>query len=298
MFQALVKMGCVSALGVLLFMGKANAEPSHYSVEVKSLPATAEGIYFETLLKMILTASKADNEIIDYHFSSQLMSQARWIAEVQQSSGNHIMWTVSTKERERVLRPIRVPIFKGLYGWRFLVIRKEDKDKFLSINSKQDLATQIAGQGSYWPDTDVLIANNMPVTVGVATENLYKMLIAKRFDYFPRGVTETDFEANWIEPNGLMVEPHLLLHYPEAIYFFVNRNNTELARRLEKGWEVILKNGKFDKLFFDLPRVKAALTELKKHQRTIIELENPTLPDDTPIYDSRMWFDVLKMPKN
>ncbi len=253
------------------------AQQRQYAVDVHTLISTQGGNYYVSLLTMILEASKAPDEEIILHIADHQFSQARWIAEVQRSSGNHVMWTITDREREALLRPIRVPIFKGLEGKRMLVIRKEDQAKFSAIASARDLRGLVAGQGAHWPDMDILKANGFGVMEGVNRDNLYKMLAARRFDYFPRGVTEIDSESSLIAEYGLIVEPSLVLSYPAAMYFFVSKNNTELAQRLEKGWDIILRNGEFDKFFYSHPRIKTALAKMKD-QKHIIEMENPYLP--------------------
>lgn len=257
----------------------AHAEPRHYVVDVQVLPPVNGGDYYINLLSLILNASKAPDEVIDFNFADKQLAQARWVAEVQKNEGNNVLWTVTSKDREEVLRPIRVSIFRDLLSYRLLVIRKADQAKFAAIKTKNDLAQLMAGQGAHWPDTDVLLENQLPVMVGMAKENLYKMLSAKRFDYFPRAITEVFIEEQLMKENDAMVEPHLILYYPNVMYFFVSKQNEELARRIEAGWDVILKNGEFDKLYVNVPRVKAALAELKEHKRTMIALDNPFLSD-------------------
>lgn len=260
--------------GCALVASATQAAPRHYEVDVQTLINAQGGNYYVSLLTMILEASKAPGEEIVLHIADHQFSQARWIAEVQRSPGNHVMWTVTDRERETLLRPIPVPIFKGLEGKRMLVIRKEDQAKFAAITTARELRGLVAGQGAHWPDVDILKANGFAVMEGVNRDNLYKMLAARRFDYFPRGVTEIDSERSLIAQYGLMVEPSLVLSYPAAMYFFVNKNNTELAQRLEKGWEIILRNGAFDKFFYNHPRIKTALAKMKD-QKHIIEMENP-----------------------
>ena len=78
------------------------------------------------------------------------------------------------------------------------------------------------------------------------------------------------------------------------IYFFVNKENIELAQRLEKGWNIILENGEFNKYFYNHPRVKVAFEELQKYKRRIIRLDNPYLPIETPIDKSEYWLNISK----
>lgn len=275
---------CVSSLAL--------AEPHSYVVEVRAVsPERVDG-YYAVLLSMILTASKKPDETIDINFSDREFSQARWIAEVQTGQLNEVMWTTTSQQREQSLRPIRVPIFKGLLGKRILIIRREDQELFAKINSRQDLTQLVAGQNAHWSDTEILKANGLPVTGGGGKDSLYKMLQADRFDYFPRGVTEIATEVDFLKGTDLVVEQHLMLSYDMPIYFFVNKNNDELAQRLEEGWDIILKNGEFNKFFFNHPRIQVALAELKKHKRKVIKLENPYLPVETPLNRRDYWIDV------
>lgn len=228
-----------------------------------------------------MSASKAADERIDIRFAHDQISQARWIAAVAQGKGNSIIWTMTSKAREETLRPIRFPLMKGLMGYRVLVIRKGEEARFAKIKTQEDLIKLSAGQGMHWPDTDILRANKFYIVEAMAKENLYKMLAAKRFDFFPRGITEIPVEQDLIRSQRLRVEPHILMHYPTDLYFFVNKNNTELARRLEKGWSIILKNGEFEKFFLGYQRMKDAVDFLGKHNYQIIELDNPFISEET-----------------
>ena len=280
-------------LGVFVCVST-QAEPRRYIVDIQILEADRQSEYCPTLLKMILDASKAPDEVIEFSYSDRQFSQARWFAEVQRNATNSVIWTVANKEREELLRPIRVPIYKGLLGHRVLVIRDDDQTRFNNIKTLSDLSGLIAGQGMHWPDTDIMQANGLPVITGNGTGHLYRMLKVKRFDYFPRGIFELTTEADLIQTNNLAEEKEILLSYPSAMYFFANKNNTELAERIEKGWAIILKNGSFDKYFFSHPKVAIALQDLKKHKRQVIPLENPYLSAQTPTDRAEYWLDLSK----
>ncbi len=293
--MTLVALGRVLVLVLSCFAFAVQAEPRRYVVDIQ-LPQNQQEEYYIQLLRLILNASKAPDEVIEFRFANNPLSQARWVAAVVQDKNNNVLWTMTSREREQSMRAIRVPLLKGLMGYRLLVIRKSDEAKFAKINTKQELLALSAGQGMHWPDTDILRANQFNVIEAMAKENLYKMLAAKRFDFFPRGATEVNLEADLIRSQNLIVEPHLILHYPAALYFFVNKKNTELAQRLEKGWAIILKNGEFDALFLSTERVKSALEILKQPNRKIIELENPLLPSGTPLNIPEYWVKPSALP--
>lgn len=293
--MGLVALGRILVFVLSCFAVAVQAESRPYVVDVQ-LPQNAQEDYYIQLLRLILNASKTPNEVIEFRFANNSLSQARWVAAVVQDKSNNVLWTMTNIEREQSMRAIRVPLLKGLIGYRLLVIRKSDAAKFAKINTAQELLALSAGQGMHWPDTEILRANQFKVSEAMAKENLYKMLVAKRFDFFPRGATEVGLEADLIRSQNLMVEPHLILHYPAALYFFVNKNNTGLAQRLEKGWAIILKNGEFDKLFLSTERVKSALDILKEPNRKVIELDNPFLPSDTPLNVSTYWVKSPSLP--
>jgi hypothetical protein len=294
--MTLAALGRILVLCLCCYAGSLQAEPRPYYVDIQITTPGKDGEYYVSLLNLILNASKAPDEVIEFRFANHSLSQARWVAAVVQDRANNVLWTMTNKEREQSMRAIRVPLLKGLIGYRLLVIRKEDEAKFAKINTKEELLALSAGQGMHWPDTEILRSNHFSVTEAMAKENLYKMLAAKRFDFFPRGVTEVSLEAALIRSQGLMVEPRLVLHYPAALYFFVNKNNTDLAQRLEKGFAILQKNGEFDKLFLSAERIKSALAILKQPNRKIIELENPLLPSDTPLNIPKYWLNLSGLP--
>ena len=281
---------CLALTAMQLWAAHVSAEQIRIPVKVQATAFEQPSDYFTTLLVMALEASKADNEEIDIIFSPRDYSQARWINMLQNDKNNFVIWTMTDKERERQLRPIRIPLFKGLFSYRVLLIRKQEQARFDHVKDVGDLAKLLGGQGTHWPDTLILQANGLRLTTAETTESLYRMINAKRFDYFPRGISEAWFELLQRQETNLVVEENLLLYYPTDIYFFVNKNNEALAQRIEKGMEALIDNGKFDQFFYNHPRVSSGLERLKN--RRIVELKNPYLPAETPVNNPRYWIDL------
>ena len=195
---------------------------------------------------------------------------------------------MTSKEREAHLLPVRIPIYKGLIGWRIGLVREVDAERFASVRTLADLRALTLGQGHDWPDTEILRGNGLSVYGVDDYESLFRMLRQGRFDYFPRSVLEIWQERDRHAGQGLVVEPHLLLRYPAVAYYFVNRRNTALARVIERGLERALADGSFDQLFLKFygPSLEAARLD----QRTIIDLSNPLLPSDTPLSRDAFWY--------
>lgn len=291
--RARMPLRCVAFACILLLVTLAKAEQVHIPVKVQGTALEQPSDYFTTLLVMALNASKADNEVIDIVFSPRDYSQARWINMLENDSSDFVIWTMTDKEREQQLRPIRIPLFKGLFGYRVLLIRKHEQARFDHIKNLKHLTKFLGGQGTHWPDTLILQANGLRLTTAETTESLFRMINARRFDYFPRGVSEAWFELLQRKETRLEVEDNLLIYYPSAIYFFVNKNNEALAQRIEKGMELLIDNGKFDQFFYNHPRVSSGLERLKN--RRIITLKNPYLPAETPVDNPRYWIDLSKL---
>lgn len=287
---------CLVLAAILVLAAPISAEQIRIPVKVQATALEQPSDYFTTLLVMALEASKADNEEIDIIFSARDYSQARWINMLQSDKGNFVIWTMTDKEREQQLRPIRIPLFKGLFGYRALLIRKQEQARFDQVKTKQDLAMLLGGQGTHWPDTLILQSNGLRLTTAETTESLFRMINAKRFDYFPRGISEAWFELLQRKETNLAVEQNMLLYYPTAIYFFVNKENEALAQRIEKGMEALIDNGKFDQFFYNHPRVSLGLERLKN--RRIIELKNPYLPVETPVNNPRYWISLSALEED
>lgn len=262
----------------------------HIPVMVQATKLEEPADYFTTLLLMALNASKADNEVIDIVFSERDYAQARWVNLAQNEKRNFVIWTMTDKEREQQLRPIRIPLCKGLFGYRVLLIRANDQERFNQVRDLNGLSELLAGQGTHWPDTPIMQRNGLRVTTAETTESLFRMINAKRFDYFPRGISEAWFELAQRKEKNLVVEKNIMLYYPAALYFFVNKSNEALAVRIETGLEKLIDSGEFDEFFYRHPRVNFGLENLTS--RHVIKLDNPFLPSGVPVNNPRYWIDL------
>lgn len=225
--------------------------------------------------------------------SDQAMTQQRSFSELQAGKNLQILWAMTTKEREQQALPIRVPIYKGLIGWRLALIHARQSDLLAEVYSLADLAQYKAGQARDWPDADILRANQLPVETTSGYDNLFSMLGQERFDYMPRSVEEIWAEAEAHRADGALVDQHIVIHYPAAVYFFVNNANQALAETISLGLYRAIESGKFDRIFYS--HFAAAIERARLRHRHVIELENPSLPDKTPLKNSRLW---LKLPRS
>jgi len=241
--------------------------------------------YAAQLLQLALSKSGVEYRIEP---AALAMNQERQVQELEAGRSIDVGPIPSSAEREARLLPIMIPLNKGVLGWRLGLIRRGEESSFDRIQSLDDLKRVRIAQGQEWPDTQILRANGIDVITAPRYEGLFKMLVGKRFDYFPRSVMEIwDEQEN--NASTLEVEPHLALHYFYDAYFMVNRHNTRLAHDIERGLEKALADGSFNRLFQQYygDRLRKAHLET----RTVIELRNPLTTPGTPTNRPELWYD-------
>lgn len=221
-------------------------------------------------------------------------TQPRYISDVMSSSID-VLWTATDLNVERDLLPVRIPLFKGLLGHRIFLIEKNSQHKFNNVKTFADLQKLTFGQGASWADTKILEANGLTVVKTMTYQSLLYMVDGDRFDAFPRGVHEPWSEMNSIPGLNLTVEKNIMLVYKMPFYFFVNKNNTQLAKDLELGLNRAIADGSFDKIFFEEPSVKKAIENADLKNRLVFQLTNPNLPKETPVDRAELWLDISKL---
>lgn len=278
---------CVRALALLLaaVAGAAWAgAPMRVVVPLAEVASDTRPVYPLAVLRLALERSGQPHLIRP---AIATMPQSRAIRMVQRGDID-VMWTVTTRARERELRPIRFPIDRGMLGWRVLMVRKNNSARFAAIDSLDALAPTLGAQGHDWPDLTIMRANGMRVAASPTYEGLFHMLARGHVDHVGRSVAEAPGELSLHGALPLEIEPRLLLRYPSALYFFVHPRNEALARAIEIGLERAHRDGSFQRLFD--AHYGAALTTLGLERRTVLELANPELPRATPLARRELWY--------
>ena len=228
----------------------------------------------------------------DYLYKEQEVAGSRIFNDVKTGELD-VMWTMASKTMEQDYAAVHFPIYKGLLGMRLGIVKREKSDLFRNVYTLDDLQRFVAGQGKTWPDTTILEHNRLNVAKTLKYPNLFYMLEGERFDYFPRGIYEPWGEVERFADLNLVVEPHLIIRYQAPLYFFLNKNNTQLVQTITSELHKMLDDGTYDKMFCADERVKSALALANVKQRRIIDLQNPLLSDNTPIGNKKLWFDPL-----
>lgn len=245
------------------------------------------------ILKLAIEKSGAANHY-QYEAYDSFLTEARLFEMVKEGEMS-VMWAGTQYKYENELLPIRIPVLKGLLGHRIFIIRQGDQPQFSQVNSLAQLKQIPLGQGRFWGDTAVLQHNQMNVIAPVKYASLFHMLEGGRFDYFPRAVHEPWSEVEARPELNLEVEDNILLIYPFAMYFFVNKSNSELANNISTGFMNAIDDGSFDDLFFSHPMISQALTQANLKQRQVYRLDNPNMSLETPVDDSRLWLNLAEL---
>ncbi|MBV8603954.1 MAG: hypothetical protein JO224_04655 [Pelomonas sp.] len=247
--------------------------PAPTRVVYPSAPQVGDhrGDFYIELLRLALAKSDGRFQVVG---STDPSMASRAFVRLARHEGVDVIWAPTTREFEHDYRAVRVPLDKGLLGWRLLLVRRDDLARFAKVATGAQLRALRAGLAAEWSDTQVLRDNGLPVVTASLYDNLFPMLAAQRFDYFPRGVAEIVDEQR-AHPE-FAIEPRLVLHYPACTYFFVARDNERLAAQIELGLRRALQDGAFEKLFdfYNGDAVRAAGLE----QRRVLELRNTVEP--------------------
>lgn len=249
---------------------------------------------FDYALQLLQLALSKTGTAYRVELAEIAMNQERQVAELEAGRTIDVAPIPSSAEREARLLPVRIPVNKGVLGWRLGLIRKGEQGRFTGIRSLGDLTKVRVAQGQEWPDTAILRANGIDVITAPKYEGLFKMLDGRRFDYFPRSVMEIWDELE-SHAQTLEVESRIALHYHYDAYFMVNRKNTRLAEDIRQGLEKAIADGSFDRLFDQYYGER--LRKARLHERTVIDLKNPLLTPGTPSDRPELWYDHRRPKK-
>ncbi|MFB2660641.1 substrate-binding periplasmic protein [Shewanella mangrovisoli] len=225
---------------------------------------------------------------------STQMNQKRKVEEALAGTVD-VFWSMTSKELEETVLPVRIPLFKGLLGNRLLIIRKTDEARFANVKTLADFKQLKAGQNRYWPDASILEANGLPVVTSYQYTNLYPMLEGGRFDYLALGAQEIGDELASHPDPALKIDTHILLQYRSPAYFFVSPKRPELAAAILAGLENMISDGSFDEMFNRELKIDKLYRDAQFEQRVIIRLDTPDLSPLTPIERQELWLDLFSM---
>lgn len=197
-----------------------------------------------------------------------------------------VQWMSTSKQREKKMLVVRIPIYQGLLGLRLLLTTVEKNKHIGQIRNLTQLQQYVGGHGTHWQDLPVYQANKLPVSTYINYQTLFIQLANNRFDYFHRGLNEI-WDEQKKHSDTLKIANNVMLFYPHPVYFFVGKHNPDLAQYIQQGLHLALKDGSFKKLF--LKEQGEFIEKAQLNKRHLIRLINPVVPQDSPKLNTQWW---------
>lgn len=278
----------------LLVVGKSAFAEMVYYYHPPESPLDERYIYHWTVLKtsLDLTVKKYGPYSLR---PGPFMTEERQLRELLKAGSKlNVMIRETNRDFEKRFLAVKIPIDRGLTSYRVLLIHKKNKDLFKNINSLEELKKIVMGQGAGWGDIKILENAGFTVRTEVYYEKIFDGLMKGDFTAFPRSVSEVlgEFEKRKEKMPDLMIEENILLYYSLPTYFWFARTEEgrKLKARVKEGMGMMLENGTLEKLFEETYRAQINFLKLKK--RKLFKLDNPQLPESTPLSDRRLWVDI------
>jgi len=227
-------------------------------------PESADDTRYNDLIEILKTAlEKTTAEYGAYTLEPSIkMTEARLMSELELGSTVNVAWSSTSVEKESKFLPIRIPLRKGLLGYRVAIIDQAKQEMLDQVKTLDDFKKLTIGQGIGWGDVKIYEDAGFNVTTA-SYPNLFKMVASGCFDLFPRGIVEAplELEHHTSDNPNLTIEKNLVIYYPWPYYFFFNKRDEVLAMRIEKGVLEMIKDGSFDELFrrYNIDYIKQAL---------------------------------------
>lgn len=245
--------------------------------------------YPAALLQRVLSRSLPPSNAVEVAYAEVAMSRDRQLVELQRGVTLQVMAEAPKPGWEEGLIPIRIPIRKGIQGYRLFLIHRDNQAIVAQVATLSDLQSLPTGSGAQWSTRRVLEEAGFEVVVSPSYEGLFDMLNRGRFVTFGRGLNEAfrELEQFGTHYPDLIVDESLALYIPLPTYFFVTPARPDLARQIETGLEAMIADGSFDQFFCDWHRSDIERARLER--RRVFCVNNPNLSKETPLHRPELW---------
>lgn len=249
--------------------------------------------YFYKLLDSALTIGSPEHfelEIVD----ASTLTQGRTL-HLLANDYIDVFWMGTSVDREQQFHAIKIPLMRGLLGFRVSIVQEAKLATFKALTLEQ-FKKKSACQGEHWPDTKILSYNKFSVQPVAKYDAMFDMVSKGRCDYFPRAIFEGYGELAIAQQrlHNIAMLDDVILYYPFPIYFFVNKENAELGQMIEKGLEQMIDSGEFSAFMQNHEVTEHAFPLDKWHNKRILALDNPFLSEGTDTSNTRYWINSFK----
>ncbi len=245
--------------------------------------------YPHDLLQLVLDETQADYQKSTVKYATHIMNRERLLIALKEGDEVHVVAEAPKAAWVNELLLVRIPIRKGIQGYRLFFINKQDQATLSALKTFEEFKALATGSGRGWSTTRVLREAGFNVVVGNNYEGLFTMLERGRFQTFGRGVNEIEAEylaQKEAHPN-LAIDTELVLHIPLPTYFFISPKRPDLKKRIEQGLWRLIKSGKFEAYF--LAQHQALIDKFRLKERRSFSIPNPNLSKADPLDNAELW---------
>ncbi len=165
-----------------------------YTIDLNSSKSDYNENHIRHLLTAALEASRPKYGAYALRTSPIRMERDRLMLEMAKGQLVNLSAQVTSTTWEQQLIAIRIPVDKGLAGYRIALIDGRRQAQFSAVRTLAQLKRMAMGAGRQWSSTAVFQRDGFEVVQGNSSAGLHSMLAAGRFEYFPRGIDEAVFE--------------------------------------------------------------------------------------------------------
>ena len=265
-----------------------------YTIDLNSSKSSYNESHIKRLLTAALEASSDKYGPYELRTSQIRMERDRLYLEMRKGTLVNVSAQVTSPEWEQTLLPIRIPVDKGLAGYRISLIDGRRQQEFSAVRTLAELKRLPMGAGRQWSSTAAFVRDGFDVVQGNSSAGLHSMLAAGRFLHFPRSIDEAVFEQALYAPSfpQLAMERSFAIYLPLPRYFFVAAGQQRLASRLEYGLQLLMADGRFDQIFHEF--YDGLIDKVGLRKRRVFKLDNPTLSPQTPLAVKAYWYDPFE----
>ncbi|ESE40951.1 hypothetical protein [Shewanella decolorationis] len=235
--------------------------------------------YTYDLLALVIDATKDDFGEATLEMSGVVMSRNRIFRELLEGKNINVMAEASNATWDQQLIPVKIPIRKGIQGFRLFIIKKDNLALMANVKTLAELMALDTGSGSQWSTKVAMQKAGFNVIESTQYDNLFNMLSVGRFVTFGRGVNEIFQEVEQFNKKypDLILDDNILLYIPLATYYYVSPSQPRLAKRIQVGLQRIIENGQFDTFFYQ--RHCDLLLKSNINRRIVFKINNPLVSE-------------------
>ncbi|OYU41772.1 MAG: hypothetical protein CFE44_27850, partial [Burkholderiales bacterium PBB4] len=138
-------------------------EPMHYVYPQAESDADQRMNYYWELLEAVLDETTPRWGPYTLSPTAKPMNSARSQVQLMASKEVQVIVRTTSEERETQMRAIRLPLDKGLTGYRLFLTRKAVERDLKAVKTLSDLRAFSVGQGVNWIDASILRAAGLRV---------------------------------------------------------------------------------------------------------------------------------------